>query len=140
MNQHPILLIEDSSDDAFFLQRAFTAAGVSNDVVVLSDGEAAVEYLTGLDASGAGSPCLVLMDVKLPYRSGIEVLQWIRASRRLATLPVIMMTSSNEPSDVQRALESGANAYVVKPSAYTELTQLVTSIRDFWLRYHRSGL
>jgi CheY-like chemotaxis protein len=138
MNLRPILLVEDNNDDAFFMQRAFEAAGVGNRVSIASDGEAAIEFLAGPESSNEVSrPCLVLLDLKLPYKNGFDVLQWIRAQESLRTLAVVVLTSSNEQSDISRALQLGANAYVVKPSAYADLTKLVAAIRDFWLRFHR---
>ncbi|HVS54542.1 MAG TPA: response regulator [Opitutaceae bacterium] len=138
MNLRPILLVEDNNDDAFFMQRAFETAAVGNKVSIASDGEAAIEFLSSPDASNELTrPCLVLLDLKLPYKSGFDVLEWIRAQPALRTLAVVVLTSSNEHSDISRALELGANAYIVKPSAYADLTKLVTAIRDFWLRHHR---
>jgi CheY-like chemotaxis protein len=140
MNLRPILLVEDNHDDAFFMRRAFEAVGVGNQVSIMADGEAAIEFFNGPDTGDEMKrPCMVLLDVKLPLKNGLEVLEVIRSRDDLRTIPVIMLSSSNEPSDVSRALHLGANAYVVKPAAYGDLTKLVASIRDFWLRYHRSA-
>jgi CheY-like chemotaxis protein len=140
MNLRPILLVEDNSDDAFFMQRAFEAAGVSNRVSIAADGEAAIEFLQDAGSSDElERPCVVLLDLKLPYKTGFDVLQWIRGHAPLRTTAVVVLTSSNEPSDISRAMDLGANAYVVKPSAYADLTRVVAAIRDFWLRCHRAG-
>lgn len=138
MNLRPILLVEDNTDDAFFMQRAFEAAGVTNQVVHLSDGEMTIDYLTGAEMQDEMKrPCLILLDLKLPYKTGLEVLKVVRQEEQLRTTVVVMLTSSNEASDIKRALDLGANAYVVKPSAFGELSKLVVAIRDFWIRYHR---
>lgn len=139
MNPHPIVLVEDNTDDAFFMQRAFQAAGVTNVVSHLGDGAAAIDFLARREAQDeAKRPCLMLLDLKMPYKNGFDVLAWVRQHADFRTLAVVVLTSSNEPSDIARALELGANAYVVKPSGYSELANVVTALRDFWLRYHRS--
>jgi len=138
MNRRPILLVEDNSDDAFFMQRAFEAAGVTNQIVHLSDGEMTIEYLHGPEMQDElKRPCLILLDLKLPYKSGFDVLTAVRGHEHLRTTVVVMLTSSNESSDIKRALDLGANAYVVKPSAFGELSKVVVAIRDFWIHYHR---
>ncbi len=138
MNSRPILLVEDNNDDAFFMQRALQAAGIGNEVTRAGDGEAAIEFFSRPEASDLMKrPCLTLLDLKLPYKSGFDVLKWIRESHDFRTMAVIVLTTSGEPSDVLRALELGANAYVVKPQALGDLTHLAAAIRDFWLKYHR---
>ena len=138
MNLRPILLVEDNSDDAFFVQRAFEAAGVTNQVVHLSDGELTAEYLLGPEMQDElKRPGMILLDLKLPYKSGFEILELVRGHPQLRTTVVVMMTSSSEASDIRRCLELGANSYVVKPSGFAELSKLVTAIRDFWIQYHR---
>lgn len=138
MNLRPILLIEDNADDAFFMQKAFEAAGVRNAVSIMTDGEEAIAFLSKPDMSDElKRPCLTLLDLKLPYRNGFDVLAHVRAHEHLRTLAVVVLTSSNEPSDINRAMELGANAYVVKPSAFNDLTKVVGAIRDFWLQYHQ---
>jgi CheY-like chemotaxis protein len=137
MNLRPILLVEDNTDDAYFMQRAFKAAGVDNNVALATDGEEAIEFLSRPEtAEELSRPCLILLDLKLPYRTGFDVLEFVRAHPTFRLLTVVVLTSSNEPSDIQRATELGANAYVVKPSAYAELTKVVLAIRDFWLQHH----
>lgn len=135
MNTRPIILLEDSDDDAFFLQRALQAAGVVNPIVRLADGDSALSYFE--QPPSAPRPCLALLDIKLPHRSGLEILQWLRGRPEHRALAVIMLTSSSEPAEIARALELGANAFVTKPAAFSELTHLATAIRDFWLRHHR---
>lgn len=132
----PILLVEDNDDDAFLMRRAFKNAEVANPLVTVNDGNAAIAHLARTDSADA--PGLVLLDLKLPFKSGFEVLSWIRSQERLRALSVIVLTSSREPSDITRSLAGGANAYVAKPSTSVELADLVRAIRDFWLRFHES--
>lgn len=139
MNVRPILLVEDSADDAFLMQRAFEAAGVRNPVPIATDGEEAIAFLSRPEmADELRRPCLVLLDLRMPYRSGFDVLRFVRGKPETATLAVVVLTSSNEPSDIAKALELGANAYVVKPPVFADLLKTVEAIRDFWLRQHRS--
>ena len=137
MNLRPIFLVEDNTDDAYFMQRAFKAAGVDNTIAMATDGEEAIEFLSRPEtADELSRPCLMLLDLKLPYRTGFDVLEFVRKHEVFRHLTVVVLTSSNEPCDINRAIELGANAYVVKPSAYAELTKVVHAIRDFWLQYH----
>lgn len=139
MNLRPILLVEDSADDAFLMQRAFEEAGVTNAVPIATDGEEAISYLSKPEMSDeTQQPCLVLLDLRMPYRSGFDVLKFVRGKPEIATLAIVVLTSSNEPSDIAKALELGANAYVVKPPVFTDLVKSVEAIRDFWLRQHKS--
>lgn len=140
MSNRPIILVEDNSDDAFLMQSALQSAGVINPIRIIGDGEEALEYFASAEArDDTQRPRLVLLDVKMPFMSGLDVLEAIRKNPDFRTLTVVMLTSSNEPSDVKRALELGANAYVVKPAAFNDLNQLATAIRDFWLKYHQAG-
>jgi len=140
MNLRPILLVEDNADDAYFMQKAFEAAGVANSVTIMTDGEEAIEYLSSPEMTDElKRPCLTLLDLKLPYRNGFDVLAHVREQPVTKLLTVVVLTSSNEPSDINRALELGANAYVVKPSAFNELNKVVAAIRDFWLGCHHAA-
>lgn len=133
----PILLVEDNEDDVLFMRRAARHANVTRTFSVVSDGQAAMDYLAGnaeySDREKYPLPCFVLLDLKLPYKSGLEVLEWIRQQTELRPLPVIMFTSSGEPADVERAYRLGANGYVVKPSNMEQLIGIVRSISAFWL-------
>lgn len=124
----PVLYAEDSEDDAFLLQRAFTQAGVTHPLVVVPNGKAVVHYLSATgpyaDRSQHPFPRLVLLDIKLPHRTGLDVLCWIRQQPELRRLPVIMLTSSAQDRDIASAYSLGANGYLVKPSNATGLAQL----------------
>jgi CheY-like chemotaxis protein len=137
----PILYAEDEKNDAFFMERAFEKVGISNPLIVVSDGQAVIDYLAGAveDADPAQPPAisLLLLDLNLPGKSGLEVLKWVRAQPNLRTLPVLMVTSSIEEADLHRAYNQGANAYLVKPARPAELVTMVKSIKDFWLTQNR---
>ena len=133
----PVLYAEDEEDDVFLLRHAFKEAGISNALTSVPDGEAALQYLSGSgdysDRSRYPLPILLLLDVNMPMVSGLEVLQWVRAQPSLRLLPVLILSSSSQDSDVRRAYELGANGYLVKPSALEALLNTSRAIRDFWL-------
>lgn len=133
----PVLLVEDSSDDALLIQRAFRKAALAAPTRV-EDGEAALAYLAGegryADRAAHPIPALVLLDLKLPRKSGLEVLEWLRAQSTLRRLPVVMLTSSRETGDIARAYDLGANSYLVKPVAYEDLARMIAALDLYWLR------
>lgn len=135
-----ILLVEDNEDDIFFMRRAAKSAAMENQLQVVTDGQQAVDYLQGAgkfsDRTQYPLPMLVLLDLKLPHKDGHEVLQWIREQPDLKTLIVIVLTTSREPSDIEKAYRLGANAYLVKPPGAPELIEIVTSLKQFWLRHN----
>ncbi|HEY3756448.1 MAG TPA: response regulator [Opitutaceae bacterium] len=119
MKQSLILLVEDSPDDVFFLQRALRHAHVDADLRVVNNGREAQDYLAGQGAYAnrrkTPFPWLVLLDLRLPLVSGLEVLAWMRARSDLKHVPVIVLTSSLEDSDMRRTFELGVTSYLVKP-------------------------
>jgi CheY-like chemotaxis protein len=135
-----ILLVEDNEDDIFFMRRALRAAQISNTLKVVQDGQAAVDYLAGIglyaNRSESPMPCLVLLDLKLPIRGGLDVLAWIDQTPALRSLIVIVLTTSREPNDVQCAYRFGAKSYVVKPTDVTVLVELLRSLKNFWLTFN----
>jgi CheY-like chemotaxis protein len=136
-NTYPILLVEDSSDDALLIQRAFRKANLANSVQLVRDGEEAVAYLKGdppfSDRSQFPLPVLMLLDLKLPRRSGLEVLEWVRQDGPLKRLPVVVLTSSRESVDVNRAYDLGVNSYLTKPVGFDALLEMVRSVNLYWL-------
>ena len=136
-----VLLVEDDENDVFFFKRAMKLAAWTDPLQVAHDGKQAIDYLGG---SGQFSrreqfplPALLLLDLKLPCVSGLEVLKWIRNNPSLRQLAVIVLTSSREDIDIDRACQLSANAYVVKPAASEELVDLVKSIRAFWMEHNQ---
>lgn len=132
-----ILVVEDEDDSVLLLESAFRKAQFTNPVHRVSHGALAMEYLTSAVAPKKRTvplPALVLLDLKLPLVSGIEVLKWIRAHPILHSMIVIIFTSSTEPSDIAAAYRAGANSYLVKPTSLTTLTELAAGLRSYWMR------
>jgi CheY-like chemotaxis protein len=137
MHDFPILYVEDEEYDVLFLKQAFAAADIRNPFKVVTDGQQATNYLAGVgvfsDRQQFPLPGLVLLDLKLPYRSGLEVLKWIREQAELKSLLVVIYTSSTQPKDIRVAYELGANGYLVKQGMLERLDQMVRALRDYWL-------
>jgi len=137
MSEISILYVEDEETDVMLLQHVFTRVGITNLLKTVKDGKAAKDYPAGnapyADRQQHPLPGLLLLDLNLPYWSGLEVLGWIRQQPRLRWLPVVIFTSSRRPDDVVKAYEAGANGYLVKPNSLADLTTMVQSLRDFWL-------
>jgi CheY-like chemotaxis protein len=135
-----ILLVEDNEDDVFLMQRALKAAGVKNPLYTVTDGEQAVQYLSGAgEYSDRGKfpfPSLVFLDLKLPYMSGLEVLKWKQEARGLPETVFIVVTSSNEPSDLNSAYRLGASSYIVKPPTAEQLLEIARAFRLYWLTHN----
>ena len=135
---HSVLLVEDNADDVFFVRRAFGKAFGEVDLRVVGDGEAAVAYLARRPPfdvpHAAPTPHLMLLDLKLPRMSGLEVLQWLRAQAELRRLPVVVLTGSRERRDVNRAYDLGANSYLVKPVSTEAARELGAALGLYWLR------
>ena len=135
-----ILLVEDTENDIIFMSRALRKAEVSNPVRTVTDGEQAIDYLAGgkqfTDRTQYPLPILMFLDLKLPKVSGLEVLGWLRTRPELKSLIVLVLTTSKEPSEIERAFELGANAYLAKPSSFSELTEMMQAIKTFWLRFN----
>lgn len=137
MTTKPILLVEDTPDDAELTIMSLKKSGLLNEVIVAEDGLEALDFLFG-QGRYAGrdplhTPALVLLDIKMPRLDGIEVLQRLRADKRTRTLPVVILTTSNEDIDLMRAYESGANAYVRKPVSLAEFQESVRQLGLFWI-------
>lgn len=132
-----ILHIEDDPNDAMLLQRAIRKANLSVNVETLEDGDRAVAYLSGTDVYADREkypfPALVLLDLKIPRKSGLELLNWIRKHPDLKRLPVTILTSSRHEKDINEAYELGANSYLVKPVGFDALTDVVRLISSYWL-------
>jgi CheY-like chemotaxis protein len=142
-NDKTILLVEDNENDVIFMQRALGTAEVVNPVQIVADGQSAINYLAGAgefsDRQTFPLPALLFLDLKLPVKSGLDVLAWLRQRPEFKKLIVLVLTTSGEPSDIERALELGANAYLVKPSSVSELTEMMRATKAFWLRFNQFG-
>jgi CheY-like chemotaxis protein len=131
-----ILLVEDDPGDVFRIQRAFRKANLVSSLAVVTDGEKAIQYLSGQDPyqdrDRSPLPVLVLLDLKLPRYSGFEVLSWLRTESNLKQLPVVVLTSSDYQLDIDRAYELGANSYLAKPPAPDALLEMVQTVGLYW--------
>jgi CheY-like chemotaxis protein len=132
MTGHTILLVEDNSDDVFFMERAVRKSGIAAPMHVVRDGQQAIDYLSGLgtyaDRGTHPLPTIVFLDLKLPYVHGFDVLEWIRRTSPLKHLPVAVLTSSAEERDRKRAEQLGAQAYLVKPADAGTLLEVIRSL------------
>lgn len=131
----PILLVEDDKRDLELTLVALERSQLANEVIVVRDGAQALDYLLreGDFADRAeGNPAVVLLDLKLPKVNGLEVLQKVRATPSLRSIPVVMLTSSQEESDVVRSYELGVNAYVVKPVEFKQFVAAIADLGVFW--------
>jgi CheY-like chemotaxis protein len=135
--RQPVLVVEDDGNDVVLLRRAFSKSNLLNPLVFLPDGEAARDYLAGhadyADRQAHPLPVVMLLDLKLPRLSGLELLEWMQRQPGLNHLPVVVLTSSRENRDLERAYELGANSYLVKPVAFESLLELVRAIGLYWL-------
>jgi len=137
-----ILLVEDDTNDVMLFRRAYRKCKLANPLQVVGDGDTAEDYLSGrgkyADREAYPLPALVLLDFKLPRKSGLEVLAWLRAQAGLKRLPVVALTSSRERTDVNRAYDLGINSYLVKPVAFDNLMQLVKALGLYWIVLNES--
>jgi len=141
-NMAPVLVAEDDPNDVFLLRRAFQKAGVSNPLVVVRNGQEAIDYLTTtVPATGLNNnsgPALFFLDLKMPLMDGFDVLSWLHARPTAKTMPVIVLTSSNQEKDIAQAKQLGADDYRVKPQQFEDLIQIVQEIRDRWLAFRKN--
>ena len=132
-----ILLVEDNPDDVALTLRAFKKSKIANQIVVVGDGVEALDYLHGKgDFAGRDTgqmPAVVLLDLKLPKLGGLEVLKEIRANKRTELLPVVILTSSKEDSDLLNGYKLGANSYVRKPVDFEQFTEAAQQLNLYWL-------
>jgi len=132
-DEQTILLVEDNEGDVYLFKRVVNKAGIKNPVQVVRTGEQAVGYLAGTgkyeDRHQYPLPFLIMLDLKLPLKDGLDVLQWMRQRPDLASIKVIVLTSSSEPRDVERANRLGALSYLVKPPSQETLLQIMEGLR-----------
>jgi CheY-like chemotaxis protein len=132
-----VLLVEDDLNDIFLVQRAFKKARIINPLQVVTDGEKAIQYLQGrgnyTNRRAHPIPKLIVMDINMPGKSGFEVLEWLkRRDQPLHKIPIVIVSSSDNPDDITRAYDLGANAYMVKPMDFKEVEHLFQSITHYW--------
>ncbi|MCJ8281898.1 MAG: response regulator [Rivularia sp. ALOHA_DT_140] len=138
LRQSAILLVEDDPNDILFIERAMRRSKLSNPMQIVRDGDEAVAYLSGnekyANRDNYPLPGIIILDLKLPRRSGLEVLEWLRQQPIIKRIPVVILTSSKEHIDVNRAYDIGVNSYLLKPANYNALNELIETLNAFWLK------
>jgi len=137
-----ILLVEDNIDDIDLTLRAFHKSKLANEIVVISDGAEALDYLFGRGKYSAKTqeplPVLILLDINLPKMNGFEILDQMRSNPKTKYIPVVILSSSNEEHDIAKSYESGANSYVKKPVNFKEFMEAVNKLGQYWLLVNES--
>lgn len=136
-----ILVVDDDPNDRFLIERAFQQAGLKSKLKTVSGGSEAIDYLRGLGLYGDRGryplPFLILLDLKMPGVTGFEVLHWVRSQPDLNRILLVVLTSSNLQSDVDRAYALGANSYLVKPVEFDEMVSMVQRFEVYWTEINR---
>lgn len=137
MKSKTILLVEDNPSDVGLTRRALEKSRISNDLVVVEDGQEALDYLFGTDPLTGQNvnelPALILLDLKLPKVDGLEVLRQIRADEHTRRLPVVILTTSSEEDDVAQSYDMGANSFIRKPVDFNQFAEAVQHLGLYWL-------
>jgi CheY-like chemotaxis protein len=137
VSRKTVLVADDDENDIRLLTRAFLRAGISVPMKWVRDGEEAIQYLQGdepfADRDTFPFPILMLLDLKMPRTDGFEVLEWVRKQADLKRLLVVVMTSSDEPEDVDRAYDLGANSFLKKPDDFDDLTRISRKLHEYWI-------
>ena len=134
MNSIEILLVEDSPGDVRLTKEALKDSRITNNLHVVNDGEQALDYLFRRNEyANEPTPDLILLDLNLPRKNGMEVLKEIKSNPTTALIPVVMLTTSNSESDILKSYQLHVNSYVTKPVSYESFLQVIRSIEDFWL-------
>jgi CheY-like chemotaxis protein len=133
-----ILIVDDSEDDVLLVRTAFEKAGLTNPVYVLRDGQEAIDYLSGTGAFTNRAehplPDLILLDLKMPRMDGFQVLDWIRKQPGIRSIPVVVLTTTQQMAEVNRAYSIGANSFLVKPMDFSNYVELSKLIRHYWMQ------
>jgi two-component system response regulator len=136
-----ILLVEDNKNDAEMSIRALSKNNLVKHIIHLRDGEAAIDFLFGTGKFAGrnvnNKPKLILLDLKMPRVNGLEVLEKVKSDEITKDIPVVMLTSSKEHPDVEKAYRLGANSYIVKPVDFENFRKLVSDLGIYWLLYNQ---
>jgi CheY-like chemotaxis protein len=127
----PILLVEDNPMDVDLTRRAFAKRKLVNPLLVARDGEEALGHIAQWE-QGAPQPVVILLDLKLPKVSGLDVLRRIKGHPRYKAIPIVMLTTSSEDTDVRTAYELGANSYIIKPVNFENFLEVATQLEIYW--------
>jgi CheY-like chemotaxis protein len=136
--EHTIIIVEDEADELALLKLAFQKANIKNPIQVFRDGQEVMDYLSKMGSHSRVAlsdppPALMLLDLKMPRKTGFEVLEWLRYQPRLKCLVVVMMANSLEMTEINRAYELGCNSYLSKPGSIDRLVEMVSLIYNYWL-------
>lgn len=141
MNGSLLLLVDDNEDDIFFTKQAIKKAKILNGVQTAADGQEAIEYLSGAgkfrNRMAFPMPALLLLDLKMPRKGGFEVLEWIRKQPSLRNLVVVILSTSCERADIEKAYQFGANSYLQKPSSTEVLAEMMSALKQYWLTHNQ---
>lgn len=142
--EYSVIVVEDDENEVFLLKRAFQQAHIKNPVLLFRDGQEVIDYLSRPGTDGGkqisdAPPALMLLDLKMPRKNGLEVIEWLRAQPVLKRLVVVMMSSSDNASDLNRAYDLGCNSYLIKPMSFDGLVEMVTLLDSYWLRANRKA-
>ena len=141
MNAEFVLLADDNSTDAELTTRALEIGGVSKNIIWVQDGEAALDFVfrTGPYANRAAvNPRLMLLDLHMPKIDGLDVLERIKNDARTRSIPVVIMSSSDQEADVRNSYSHFANSYIVKPVDFREFTDQVSAVGQYWMKVNRA--
>jgi CheY-like chemotaxis protein len=140
-NPKPVLYAEDDENDVYLMERTFGKLKIPNPLRIAADGKLAIAYLAGTapfqNRADNPLPCLMLMDLSMPGRHGLDVLAWMKNEPDLSQVPVVVFSSSNQESDISRAYSLGASGFVIKPGDPKELIVLVQTLQQYWLSESR---
>ena len=140
LNKLIILVAEDDENDVALLRRAISKVVHSHKIQVVSDGEQAIDYLRGegvySDRESFPFPNILILDIKMPRKSGLEVLEWLNQHPQCGIIPSVIFSSSDQPQDISRAYNNRANAYFIKPLSFNEWVELMEVIFGYWCRSH----
>lgn len=136
-----ILMVEDEATDAALVHRAFDKAHVLNPIIHLKNGDEALAYLAGVGKYGDRIeyplPALILLDLKMPGMTGLQLLQWKRTNREARRIPVVVLTADEAPDTINAAYDLGANSYLVKPGSPEEVARLIETVQRYWMEMNQ---
>jgi len=132
--ERPILLVDDNPDDIMIAKRAFAKSQIHNKIYVTHDGEEAIQFLRKEgEYKDMPTTGLVILDLNMPKVDGFEVLKTIKGDKKLKSTPIIVLTSSSRPEDIERAYKLGCNSFIVKPVSFEDFIEAVIEIKRYWL-------
>ena len=136
--EYSIIIVDDQPDEVLLLKRAFQKANIKNPTQIFRDGQEVIDYLAKLGRHSRrpladAPPALMLLDLKMPRKTGFEVLQWLRHQSQLQCMIVVVMANSLQPSDIRRAYELGCNSYLPKSENFDQLVEMVGLIYRYWV-------